>query len=86
MPNPDYTKHTNIYNKIDAVKNDVGDVKQEVVQIKTLLEAGIIRRIETLEIKQRENIEDRKSFNKFILITIVPMLLKMIYDTLISVG
>lgn len=86
MPNPDYTKHTNIYNKIDAVKNDVGDVKQEVVQIKTLLEAGIIRRIETLECKQRESIEDRKSFNKFILITIVPMLLKMIYDTLISVG
>lgn len=75
-----------IHTKIDSVKDDLNTVKVGMVEIKTILESSLIKRIETLENKQKDYEEEQKTKNRWILLTLIPMLLKMIYDLTITVG
>lgn len=74
-----------IHNKIDSVRDDLNTVKIGMAEIKTILESSLTKRIETLEKKQDCYENEQKTKNRWILLTLIPMLLKMIYDLSIGV-
>lgn len=75
-----------LYTKIENINKEIGVLQVGFARIEILLSESYLRRIEILEKKQENYEEEQKARNRWIWSLILPLVIKQLYDLIVTVG